>query len=125
MITLPWVSRARLAAAEAALEAERSARARLEGEVACERARYTELVGTLVELKREGFSPPARPELLEPHQVEVPEVIQLAIGRRALPHTELERELLKWAAAEMRHEGADPDQVAKQILRGGSTDEEE
>jgi hypothetical protein len=117
-VSWPWVSRA-------AFEAERSARQRLEGEVAAERARYELLVGTIVELKREGFMPPPRPEALEPSEPELPEAILLAIGRRALPKSDLERELLRWAAAELRHDKADPDEIARKILRGGDSDYEE
>jgi hypothetical protein len=117
-VSWPWVSRA-------ALEAERVARQRLEGELAAERARYGMLVDTIVELKREGFMPPPRPEALEPQVPELPEAILLAIGQRALPKSDLERELLRWAGGQMRRDGADPELIARQILRGGASDYEE
>jgi hypothetical protein len=99
--------------------------ARLTRELAAERQRYADLVGTIVEMKREGFMPPVRPEMLEPSQPELPDAILLAIGRRAMPKTDLERELLRWATAEMRQQGADPDAIARKILRGASDYEEE
>jgi hypothetical protein len=69
--------------------------------------------------------PPTRPEALDPQVPEMDERILLAIGRRALPKSDLERELLRWAAGELRHDKADPEEIARKILRGGSDYDEE
>jgi len=99
--------------------------ARLTRDLASERDRYERLIGQVLELKREGFMPPVRPEMLDPQIPNVPDQVQRAIAQRAMPNSDLERDLLRWAVTALRREGAEPEMIAGLILRGGGISDEE
>jgi hypothetical protein len=87
------------------------------------RAQVQQLTTHLVELKREGFAPPAKAEQLEPVGQEYPDLVQQAIRERAPRNSDLERDLLRWAGEQLRTEGADPSKIAQAILRGAFDEE--
>lgn len=113
----PFVSRE-------AYEAVCNERDHLRAVVVAERGRLDGLVAAERELKREGFAPPAKPDHLVEETVDLADDVHHAIGLRAAPNTELERELRKWAAL-MARQGMTPEVIAKKIMRGGSADEED
>lgn len=120
----PWVSRERLAGER--LHAERWAAECdvLAHQLAIERDRYAALVAVLIEMKREGFQPPERPEQLEEVSGSLPDAVLAAIADRAAPKSDLERDLMKWAAP-LVLAGGDPERIARKILVGGDPQEEE
>lgn len=80
------------------------------------------LVSTIVELKREGFSPPpfGSTRDLEKLDLDLADPIMAAVASRSLPGSELETKLYRWALAQMREKDADADKVAQRILDGGT-----
>lgn len=121
---MPWVNPRDIKKAEALAEKLTEECETLIHQLAAERERYVALVAVLIEMKREGFQPPERPEQLEEVSGSLPDAVLAAIADRAAPKSDLERDLMKWAGP-LVQAGGDPDRIARKILVGGDPQEEE
>lgn len=80
------------------------------------------LTDIIVELRREGFQPPARPSDLQPVEDDLPDEVKLAIAGRAQGLPEVERELVRYAHS---MKGTEPATIADRIWRGSDPEEDE
>lgn len=90
--------------------------AHLRGELRAERDRYDRLVSQVMDLKREGFTPPAAVGDI-PQPEPLPEVVKAAIQARSERGTPEERQLTTTARTLLLR-GDDPQGIAQGILAG-------
>ena len=91
-------------------------------EMAAERQRHADLVAQLLELRREGFNPPAAGGGPTTPLKTIDAVIVKAIGERSESGSDLELQLARWAESELAR-GTDPAKIAQAILEGGDFEE--
>ena len=85
---------------------------------------HSQLIHTVVNMKREGFTPATTSQDLEKLEVDLPDEVLLAIASRAPQGSSLERQLYRWAQQQFLN-GADDSSVADGIWKGATPPDEE